>query len=121
MQVLTAVEEFAVVRDKLQELGQRIDHDHSGLVYTPLTHVEVLLPFPQRHSVRQQIHPCCMHWESCMSTRETSSPTRIQIRYELVTKFSPHAMHRCCDALCEGVSRYMSAAGGLCFGVRPLQ
>ncbi|CAK0785066.1 hypothetical protein CVIRNUC_008271 [Coccomyxa viridis] len=39
--VLTAVEEFAVVRDKLQELGQRIDHDHSGLVYTPLTHVEV--------------------------------------------------------------------------------
>ena len=47
VQVLTAVEEFAVVRDKLQELGQQIDHDHSGLVYTPLTHVEVLLPFPK--------------------------------------------------------------------------
>ena len=41
VQVLTAVEEFAVVRDKLQELGQQIDHDHSGPVYTPLTHVEV--------------------------------------------------------------------------------
>ena len=47
MQVLTAVEEFAVVRDKLQEMGQQIDHDHSGLVYTPLTHVEVHLPFPK--------------------------------------------------------------------------
>ena len=46
MQVLTAVEEFAVVRDKLQELGQQIAHDHSGLDYTPLTHVEVL-PFPK--------------------------------------------------------------------------
>ena len=46
VQVLTAVEEFAVVRDRLQELGQQIDHDHSGLVYTPLTHVEVPSTFP---------------------------------------------------------------------------
>ena len=41
MQVLTPPEDFAVVRDKLQELGQHIDHDLSGLVYTPLAHVEV--------------------------------------------------------------------------------
>ena len=61
LQVLTAVEEFAVVRDKLQELGQQIDHDHSGLVYTPLTHVEVPSTFHQRHSVGQQAHAhaCC--------------------------------------------------------------
>ena len=68
LQVLTAVEEFAVVRDKLQELGQQIDHDHSGLVYTPLTHVEVPSTLPQRHSARQQRHPCRMHCKSCMST-----------------------------------------------------
>ncbi|CAL5229087.1 g12345 [Coccomyxa viridis] len=39
--VLTAPEDFGVVREKLQELGQQIDHDLSGLVYTPLAHVEV--------------------------------------------------------------------------------
>ena len=45
-QVLTAVEEFALVRDKLHELGQPIDHDQSGLVYTPLTNVEVCPAYP---------------------------------------------------------------------------
>ena len=30
-----------MVREKLQELGQQIDHDLSGLVYTPLAPVEV--------------------------------------------------------------------------------
>jgi len=41
VQVLTSVEDFGLVRDKLQDLGQHIDHDLSGLVYTPLTQVEV--------------------------------------------------------------------------------
>lgn len=33
-----------MVREKLQELGQQIDHDLSGLVYTPLAPVEVCTP-----------------------------------------------------------------------------
>ena len=46
-----------MVREKLQELGQHIDHDLSGLVYTPLTHVEVhtittsLECFRQRYAI----------------------------------------------------------------------
>lgn len=53
-QVLTAVEEFAVVRDKLQELGQHIDHDLSGLVYTPLMQVEVRMGIMQPKSCCRQ-------------------------------------------------------------------
>jgi len=44
VQVLTSQDEFAAVRDKLLELGLTVDHDHSGLVFAPLTTMEVL-PF----------------------------------------------------------------------------
>ena len=46
-----------MVRDKLQELGQQIDHDHSGLVYTPLTHVEVPFTFHCMRRIKQQRMP----------------------------------------------------------------
>ncbi|CAL8466478.1 g6014 [Coccomyxa elongata] len=39
--VMTSQDEFASVRDKLQEMGLTVDHDHSGLVFAPLTTVEV--------------------------------------------------------------------------------
>lgn len=40
-QVMTSHDEFASVRDKLQGMGLTVDHDHSGLVFAPLTTVEV--------------------------------------------------------------------------------
>lgn len=40
-QVMTSQDEFASVRDKLQGMGLTVDHDHSGLVFAPLTTVEV--------------------------------------------------------------------------------
>lgn len=43
MQVLTSQDEFAAVRDKLLELGLSVDHDNSGLVFAPLTILEVHL------------------------------------------------------------------------------
>lgn len=49
-----------MVRDKLQELGQRIDHDLSGLVYTPLAHVEV-------HTSTETNLPCLrLHIPHCL-------------------------------------------------------
>ena len=43
-QVLTSSEEFAAVRDRILEMGLEVDHDSSGLIFAPLTSVEVLLP-----------------------------------------------------------------------------
>lgn len=43
VQVLTSQDEFAAVRDKLLELGLSVDHDNSGLVFAPLTILEVHL------------------------------------------------------------------------------
>ena len=43
MQVLTAVEDFAVVRAELSNCNLPIDEDQSGLVYVPLAAKEVCL------------------------------------------------------------------------------
>ena len=43
MQVLTAVEDFAVVRAELSSYNLPIDEDQSGLVYVPLAAKEVCL------------------------------------------------------------------------------
>ena len=65
-QVLTAVEEFALVRDKLHELGQPIDHDQSGLVYTPLTDVEVCPAYPWLRCPALE-YVDCAHFSSPMT------------------------------------------------------
>ncbi len=45
-QVLTSQEEFASVRDFILELGLKVDHDSSGLMFAPLTSLEVLPQTP---------------------------------------------------------------------------
>ena len=52
---MTSQDEFASVRDKLQEMGLTVDHDHSGLVFAPLTTVEVLTRVPY-HTLHLQKH-----------------------------------------------------------------
>ena len=41
MQVLTSADEFAAVRSGLQALGIAVAEDRSGLVFTPLSAIEV--------------------------------------------------------------------------------
>ena len=41
VQVLTTLDDFANVRDKVMELGLTVDHDSSGLVFSPLMSIEV--------------------------------------------------------------------------------
>ncbi len=44
VQVLTSADEFASVRDSLRALGIRVAEDRSGLVFSPLTAIEVRSP-----------------------------------------------------------------------------
>ena len=48
LQVLTSADEFAAVRSGLQALGIAVAEDRSGLVFTPLSAIEVWQPWSMR-------------------------------------------------------------------------
>lgn len=41
VQVLTTSDDFALVRERVMQLGLAVDHDSSGLVFSPFANVEV--------------------------------------------------------------------------------
>ena len=46
LQVLTSADEFAAVRSGLQALGVAAAEDRSGLIFAPLSTIEVRQPWP---------------------------------------------------------------------------